>query len=97
MEGFRPDVAVLDTSLLSATWYLDFLRRQYPQLMKEASQELAAFQRMVDLREQGRRQDAEGGRAYLALLNKLIALKQAEGGSVFFSMEIGPRTGPRKR
>lgn len=48
VEGYRPDVMVVDKELLRRTWYLDYLRRRYPALLTGLEREIDAF--LVELR-----------------------------------------------
>jgi hypothetical protein len=47
VEGYRPDVAVVDKELLRRSWYLHMLGARYPQLFASAQPTLAAFREQL--------------------------------------------------
>ena len=48
LENFRKDAVVIDIDQLRRSWYFDYLRRAYPETMKQAQGEADAF--LEDLR-----------------------------------------------
>ena len=48
LENFRKDAVVIDINRLRRSWYFDYLRRAYPETMKQAQREADAF--LDDLR-----------------------------------------------
>jgi tetratricopeptide (TPR) repeat protein len=49
IERERRDVTVIDINLLRRSWYVDYLRREYPELMQQTRDQVAAF--LEDLRQ----------------------------------------------
>ncbi|MBI1746890.1 MAG: DUF2723 domain-containing protein [Acidobacteria bacterium] len=43
VEKLRPDVAVIDVNLLRRSWYMNYLRRQYPWLIEAAADDVQAY------------------------------------------------------
>jgi hypothetical protein len=43
----RPDVVIIDKELLRRSWYLDFLRRNYPNVMFESERQIDRFLRLL--------------------------------------------------
>ncbi len=43
VEGYRPDVVIIDKELLRRTWYYQQLRNQYPWLIEQSKSELDEF------------------------------------------------------
>ncbi len=43
VEGFRPDVVVVDKELLRRSWYLGYLRQRFPRIMERAEGAAAAY------------------------------------------------------
>jgi Protein O-mannosyl-transferase TMEM260-like len=48
VEGRRPDVAVIDGNLLRRSWYFDYLKRTYPELLRQAREPVRLY--LDDLR-----------------------------------------------
>ncbi|MDP6461252.1 MAG: DUF2723 domain-containing protein, partial [Gemmatimonadota bacterium] len=72
LEGFRPDLRVVDVNLVRRSWYLDYLRREMPEVMECAAVEEAAFREQLDLFERDRPYDPATIQAsFLAFLNAL--------------------------
>jgi len=79
VEGFRPDVAMIDKELLRRTWYLPYLQQRYPEVMQGASQAIAdyapwvsSFERDADAFMADRRNPAEIQQRFVALLNAIV-------------------------
>ena len=49
VEGFRPDVAVINTNFLRRSWAFPMLQRDYPDLYRAAAPEIAAYLEQLDL------------------------------------------------
>jgi tetratricopeptide (TPR) repeat protein len=43
VEGFRPDVKVVDINLLRRSWYFDYLKHAYPELIERSREKIDAF------------------------------------------------------
>ena len=43
IEGERRDVTVIDVNLMRRSWYFDYLRREYPELMQQTRDQVDAF------------------------------------------------------
>jgi len=53
IEGKRPDVRFLDTELLRRSWYLNYLKVNYPELYLRSEEEINQFREQVYLFENG--------------------------------------------
>jgi Protein O-mannosyl-transferase TMEM260-like len=80
VEGIRPDVAVIDTSLLRRSWYFDYLHREYPVLMGLAAGPVEAFREQLELFENGLPHDGNLVQdSYIEMLNVFISGQLASG------------------
>ena len=98
VEGVRPDAAVIDVELLRRTWYVDYVRRQYPDLVARVAGHLDLYLEDLWRFEYGRPYDAGRIQArYIGLINALIDAAQAGRGSacVGLHMESGVGAGER--
>jgi hypothetical protein len=83
LEGFRPDVEMIDVNLVRRSWYLDYLQREMPGRMAGVAEELAAYRRELRRFEYGEPYDgARIQRAFLGLLEALIRGQLRRGGAV---------------
>ncbi|MBC8044414.1 MAG: DUF2723 domain-containing protein [Rhizobacter sp.] len=87
IEGYRRDVVMIEKELLRRTWYLDQLRRWYPDLMKKSAAELDAYARDLELFESGKPypQTIQGN--YEALINSFV-LKNLDERPVYLTLEV---------
>jgi hypothetical protein len=73
VRGVRPDVVVIDKSLLRYPWYLDQLQKRYPWLIEASAAEVQAFRAEQGKWIRGERFDATVlQRSYIALLSSFI-------------------------
>lgn len=47
-EGYRDDIILLDKELMRRSWYIDFVRRQYPDLYRRSQVEIENFLKIVE-------------------------------------------------
>ena len=88
VEGVRPDVAVIDTSLLRRSWYFQYLENRYPALMAAVREEADAFLEQLHLFEHDLPYDEnEIQRRYVAVINALIA-EGVASGSAYLTMPM---------
>jgi len=88
VEGFRPDVAVINTLLLRCSWYLDFVERGYPDLARAAAPEFAAYRRELAALRPLRPCSTETGGAFVALVDAMARARVSSGASVSFTWTI---------
>lgn len=92
VEGLRPDVRIVDVELLRRTWYLDYLARQYPDLVSRCRAELDAYREQLRLFEYGLPYNpATIQERYIALINALI--REGQPAHVGLDMEEGVGSG----
>ncbi len=48
VEGWRPDVVVIDKELLRRSWYLEQIRRNHPDIYRRSQREIEAFRVQLD-------------------------------------------------
>jgi len=73
VEGYRPDVVLIEKELLRRTWYPLQLRRWYPQTVARSEWELALFEEDLQLFESGKPYDAARIQArFVAFLNSIV-------------------------
>ena len=92
LEGFRPDVAVIDANLTRYSWYVrTYLERQYPEAIAACRSEERAYLDLQARWEQGQRFDAdELTKRYHAFLNSLLRFGSRRGGAaITLPMEAG--------
>ncbi len=88
VEGVRPDTAVIDTSLLKRSWYFQYLRRQYPDLLEAAAPEVEAYRNQLELFEKGLPHDGNLiQRRFLAMIEAFIA-GHLPAGPVYLTMPV---------
>jgi len=73
VEGYRPDVVLIEKELLRRTWYPLQLRRWYPQTVARSEWELALFEEDLQLFESGKPYGAARIQArFVAFLNSVV-------------------------
>lgn len=74
VEGFRPDIALVEQELVRRTWYLQQLQRWYPDVMRCCADALRLYEQQLEPFEAGQPYDAVRlQRAYENFFNSLIA------------------------
>jgi hypothetical protein len=88
-QGWDPGVAVIDTSFLRQSWYLPMIERQYPDLYRAASAEIAVYRPVLGLAEHHQSHSGkELDRTFLAVVQKFIHTKLEAGSRVFCTTQI---------
>lgn len=59
VENYRSDVVLIEKELLRRTWYLEQLRRWYPNIIGKSKKEMDDFLEQLELFESGREYDAQ--------------------------------------
>lgn len=92
LEGFRPDVTVVDVNLVRRSWYVEtYLRRVYPQLLASTRQPADAYLAQLRRWEQGEPHDPNVITArFTEFLNTLIAFHP---GAVHITPPMEPGVG----
>ncbi|HME90828.1 MAG TPA: hypothetical protein VKE49_05350, partial [Myxococcaceae bacterium] len=79
VEGYRPDVVLIEKELLRRTWYPLQLRRWYPETTGRSERELALFEKDLQLFESGKPYDAARIQTrFVAFLNSVVERNIAE-------------------
>ncbi|GEM_PF-1877322 len=95
VEGFRPDLRVIDTLLMRRAWYGPFLELSVPDLVQGAAAEFEAFGKLVRQFDRGGGYDpAAIQAAYENLARRWVAMGQAAGGAF---VEFGVLRHPQER
>ena len=90
VEGFRPDVTVIDKELLRRSWYLKELERRRPWLIASSRPEVNAFLAQVDLFEHGLPYDPSQIQArYVGMIEAFIRHSMTDH-PVYVTGEIEP-------
>lgn len=88
VEGRRSDARVIDVELVRRTWYLDYLARQYPDLITRCRAELDAYREHLYRFEYGLPYDAAAiQERYIALLSAFV--REGKPAHVGLDMEVG--------
>lgn len=86
VEKKREDIIVVDQMLLKRSWYIQWLREYYPDIMNQSKTETDEFLAAVAPFEAG---DPYNGtliqQKYIAMINSLIDKKQKAGLNVYFA------------
>ncbi len=59
VEGYRKDVVLIEKELLRRTWYLEQLKRWYPQVINKSNPEITKFMEQLELFESEKPYDAQ--------------------------------------
>lgn len=82
VEGWRTDLRVVDVLMLRRFWYLDYLEREYPELIAASRPEFERFRDEIRRFDLGRPYDQVNiQRWYDELLTRWVRIGQAEGGA----------------
>jgi hypothetical protein len=86
VEGKRPDIVMVNRLLLQRSWYVQFLKYRYPDLVPASSREAQAFLRALEPFEAGKPYNGYTIQAaYEALINSFIDRTIAAGRSVYLT------------
>jgi len=86
VEKKRPDLIILDETLLIRSWYINWLQNYYPEFTRQAGREVQAFLKAVEPFEKGARFNAVGiEHIYNRMVNALIDSKLKANKNVYFS------------
>lgn len=91
VEGRRPDLMVLDQELLRRSWYVQWLKDHYPELVQSAAREVEEFLAAVAPFENKQPYDGNFIQAkYLAMTNAFIDRTVEAGREVYFAVYLRP-------
>lgn len=94
VEGWRPDVIVLDKELFRRSWYLDQLRVNHPDIYEPSRREIEAFRVHLDRFERDLPYDPTAiENAYNAMINSVID-RFISRGPVYLTLEIEQQFAP---
>ena len=89
VEGHRKDVVSLDVNLLRRSWYVAYLKRQYPEMMNAAADESEIYLHQLDLFEHDRPYDPNAiQQAFVGVLNRLIDAAFEGNRSVYVTVDL---------
>jgi hypothetical protein len=72
-ENYRPDTKMLDKELMRRSWYVDFIRRYFPDIYARSKPEFEEFLRQVEPYEHGRPYNSDAiDNAYYGMLHAVI-------------------------
>lgn len=92
VQGYRPDLVVVDLLLARMSWYLDYLHKHAPSLMDRVRKEEKAYRKKLALFEEGLAYDGNKiQQAFVAFLNALLRETRHQGGQVFYMLQLGQR------
>jgi hypothetical protein len=82
IEGYRPDLRVVDVLMMRRFWYLDYLERTIPDLVDGSRSEFEAFRDQVTRFDLGKPYDMLGIQGlYDALLRRWVEIARAESNA----------------
>ncbi len=89
VEGHRKDVVSLDVNLLRRSWYVAYLRRQYPDLMHAAADEADIYLQQLDLFEHDRPYDPNAiQQAFINLINRVVETTSEKNRAVYVTVDL---------
>lgn len=73
IEGERKDIVMIDKELLRRSWYFDYLKKEFPWLIKKSDVEVTSYLRLLDDFEHSRLTNAaEIQQKYIDMINSFI-------------------------
>jgi hypothetical protein len=95
VQGYRPDLRVVDVNLVRRSWYMEYLDRELPGLIAAAGAERRAYLEQLALFEEDRPYDpAVIQRTFIGFFNALIAAAEAQGLAVHITIPMESGVGP---
>ena len=93
VERRRPDVVAIDLNLLRRSWYLDYLGRRYPDLMRKVQDEAEIFRGQLQLFEHEAPYDpAIIQQAFLNVINAIIDTS-FQSTAVYMTVDVSEQPG----
>ncbi|MCX7837565.1 MAG: DUF2723 domain-containing protein [candidate division WOR-3 bacterium] len=87
LKNFRKDLIIIDKELLRRTFYLDYLRKVYPDLTNRVKKELEEYEKYLYQFEYNRLKDNFGiQRAYINLLYSFIENKKERAYLIYLNL-----------
>lgn len=87
IEGYRPDIVLIEKELLRRTWYPSMVQRWYPEVYKQSQKEFEAYTAYLSLFENEKPFEASKlQRLYIVLLRSII--ENAGTKAVFCTPEV---------
>jgi hypothetical protein len=95
VEGYRPEICVVNVLLMRRFWYASYLERSFPDYVEPARNEFAAFLEQVTAFDEGGPYDADAiADAYTALMTRWAEIGRARAGA-FVDFRSLARAGER--
>ncbi len=88
VEGYRKDVVLIEKELLRRTWYLEQLKRWYPDVIGKSSKEIEDFLSQLELFESGEPYDANLIQFYFVRLLRSFVEKNIKERSVYLTFDV---------
>jgi len=89
VEGHRKDVTPVDVNLMRRSWYVAYLKRQYPEMMRDAADETEIYLRQLDFFEHDRPYDPNAiQQAFVSLINRLADSAIDDKRSVYVTVDL---------
>jgi hypothetical protein len=93
VEGFRPDVVLIEQELLRRSWYYPQLQRQYPWLLEASQREVDDFRIELEKFENGRQYDPTTiQRKFIQMIDSFIG-KNIDVRPVYITPEVEESVG----
>jgi len=90
VKGVRKDLIIIDKELLRRTWYIDYLKREYPIFFKRAEPEINDFLQELYRFEYNRPYDPYKIQSkYVRMLERFVEIEESIG--VYFAMPFSDR------
>lgn len=87
VEGYRPDVVLIEKELLRRTWYLEQLRQWVPDLTAQSAAEMEAFGKSLELFESGKPYPPTIQAEFEAMINSFID-KSIDARPVYLTQDV---------
>jgi len=89
VERHRSDVVSVDVNLLRRSWYVAYLKRQYPEMMRSAADETEIYLEQLDLFEHDRPYSPNAiQQAFVGLINRLIDGALQQNRTVYATLDL---------
>lgn len=88
VEGYRPDIVLIEKEFLRRTWYPDMLRKWYPDVINKSSNEINNFLKFLEDFESGKPYDTYSiQNSYIVMLHSFIE-KNIDSLPVYVTSDI---------
>lgn len=88
VEGYRKDVVLIEKELLRRTWYLEQLKRWYPQVINKSNSEITKFMEQLELFESEKPYDAQEIQFRFENLLRSFVAKNIDERPVYITFDV---------